>query len=78
MLVTLFLVPVGWPGAVLGFFWFRVFDVVKPYPANRFERLPGGVGIMADDFMAGRLRQPRAPRDAGVMESGQLDNLVIG
>jgi phosphatidylglycerophosphatase A len=52
MLVTLFLVPVGWPGAVLGFFWFRLFDVVKPYPANRFERLPGGVGIMADDFMA--------------------------
>jgi phosphatidylglycerophosphatase A len=52
MLVTLFLIPVGWPGAVLGFLWFRVLDVVKPYPANRLERLPGGVGIMADDFMA--------------------------
>ena len=52
MLVTLFLVPVAWPGAILGFVWFRVFDVVKPYPANRLERLPGGIGIMADDFMA--------------------------
>ena len=52
MLVTLFLIPAGWPGAVVGFFWFRVFDVIKPYPANRLERLPGGVGIMADDFMA--------------------------
>jgi phosphatidylglycerophosphatase A len=52
MLVTLFLIPVAWPGAILGFLWFRVFDVIKPYPANRLERLPGGVGIMADDFMA--------------------------
>jgi phosphatidylglycerophosphatase A len=52
MLVTLFLNPVGWWGALAGFFWFRVFDVVKPYPANRLERLHGGVGIMADDAMA--------------------------
>jgi phosphatidylglycerophosphatase A len=52
MLVTLFLVRVAWPGAVLGFLWFRVFDVVKPFPANRLERLPGGIGIMADDAMA--------------------------
>ena len=53
MLVTLFLVPGGWGGALLAFFLFRIFDVVKPYPANRLERLPGGVGIMADDVMAG-------------------------
>lgn len=52
MLVTLFLIPVGWQGAFLGFFWFRLFDVIKPYPANRLERLPGGFGIMADDLMA--------------------------
>ena len=31
---------------------FRVFDVIKPYPANRLERLHGGVGVMADDAMA--------------------------
>jgi phosphatidylglycerophosphatase A len=52
MLVTLFLVPVGWAGALLAFLLFRVCDIVKPYPANRLERLPGGVGIMADDIMA--------------------------
>ena len=52
MLVTLFLAPVGWRGALLGFFLFRVADVLKPFPANRLERLPGGVGVMADDAMA--------------------------
>jgi phosphatidylglycerophosphatase A len=52
MLITLFLNPVGWIGALAGFFLFRVFDVIKPYPANRLERLHGGVGVMADDAMA--------------------------
>lgn len=52
MLVTLFLNPVGWAGALAGFVLFRLFDVVKPYPANRFERLHGGIGVMADDAMA--------------------------
>ena len=52
MLVTLFLVPVGWTGAIAGFLLFRLLDIVKPYPANRLERLPGGIGVMADDFMA--------------------------
>lgn len=32
---------------------FRVFDVVKPFPVRRLERLPGAWGIMADDVMAG-------------------------
>ena len=53
MLVTLFLVPVGWAGTLLAFLFFRLADIVKPYPANRLERLPGGAGIMADDLMAG-------------------------
>jgi phosphatidylglycerophosphatase A len=52
MLITLFLVPVGWRGAIGGFLLFRVADVIKPFPANRLERLPGGVGVMADDAMA--------------------------
>jgi len=52
MLITLFLNPVGWAGALLAFFLFRLFDVIKPYPSNRFEALPGGVGVMADDGMA--------------------------
>src|SRR5437867_4450301 len=52
MLVTLFLNPVSWTSALGGFFLFRLFDVVKPYPANRLERLRGGMGVMADDAMA--------------------------
>jgi len=52
-LVTLVATGVGAAGTVLGFFVFRALDIVKPWPANRFERFPGGVGIMADDLMAG-------------------------
>jgi phosphatidylglycerophosphatase A len=52
MLITLFLNPVGWVGALAGFLIFRIFDVIKPYPANRLERLHGGIGVMADDAMA--------------------------
>jgi phosphatidylglycerophosphatase A len=52
MLITLFLNPVRLNGAFVGFLFFRATDVIKPYPANRLERLPGGVGVMADDAMA--------------------------
>jgi phosphatidylglycerophosphatase A len=52
MLITLAFVPVGFKGAVIGFFVFRVLDVVKPFPANRLERLHGGLGVMADDAAA--------------------------
>ena len=52
MLVTLAFIPVGLSGALLGFVLFRIFDVVKPYPAGRLERLHGGLGVMADDAMA--------------------------
>ena len=52
MLVTMFMNPIGWLSAAVGFFLFRLFDVIKPYPANRLEHLPGGVGVMADDLMA--------------------------
>jgi phosphatidylglycerophosphatase A len=52
MLLTLFMHPVGWAGAIGGFFLFRAFDVLKPYPADRLEQLRGGLGVMADDGMA--------------------------
>ena len=52
MLLTLFMTGVGWTGAVAGFLLFRLFDIVKPFPARRLEHLPGGVGVMADDAMA--------------------------
>ena len=52
MLITLALIPVSVMGAVVGFFVFRLLDIVKPWPAGAFEQLPGGVGVMADDGMA--------------------------
>ena len=43
-----------WPLWVMGsFLLFRLFDIVKPYPARKLESLPGGLGIMADDLIAG-------------------------
>ena len=39
----------------LAFLLFRLFDIVKPWPIGAAERLPGGLGIMADDVIAGVL-----------------------
>jgi phosphatidylglycerophosphatase A len=41
------------PAVILGFVLFRFFDILKPYPIRRLERLPGGLGVMADDVLAG-------------------------
>jgi phosphatidylglycerophosphatase A len=56
-LITFLFVPwslVGraWP-VVVGFLAFRVFDIWKPYPINRLEALESGLGVMADDVLAG-------------------------
>lgn len=53
MLVSLFLVPVSWIGLAVGFLLFRLLDIVKPFPCRGAEKLPGGLGIMADDLIAG-------------------------
>lgn len=52
-LVALAFVPLGWIGYTAGFLLFRAFDIVKPYPAGRLERVPGGPGIVLDDLAAG-------------------------
>lgn len=53
MAVSVLLLPLT-PGAIIaGFVLFRVFDIAKPYPANTLQRLPGGVGVMIDDLVAG-------------------------
>jgi phosphatidylglycerophosphatase A len=44
---------VNWKYLLLGFILFRVFDIWKPWPIRPLEKLPGGWGIMADDWMAG-------------------------
>jgi phosphatidylglycerophosphatase A len=53
MLVSLLFLPGTWPVMVAAFIAFRVFDIVKPWPAGRLEDVPGGWGVMADDVMAG-------------------------
>lgn len=52
MLTLLFLAPTA-KTLLAGFLLFRLFDVLKPYPSNRLQDLPGASGIMADDLMAG-------------------------
>jgi phosphatidylglycerophosphatase A len=52
MLITLALLDVTIAGAVVGFFIFRILDIVKPWPSADFEKLHGGLGVMADDAMA--------------------------
>jgi phosphatidylglycerophosphatase A len=43
----------NWKYLLVGFILFRVFDIWKPFPARQAESLPGGLGIMADDWIAG-------------------------
>ena len=53
MMVALTFVRGPWIIWPAGFVLFRLFDIVKPYPVGRAERLPGGVGIVMDDVLAG-------------------------
>ena len=48
-----FLSSVSIRGVVIGFVLFRLFDILKPYPIRKLERLHGGLGVMADDALAG-------------------------
>lgn len=54
-LVVFLFVPfgVGWPMILAGFLLFRLFDIWKPYPIDHLQSLPGGLGICADDILAG-------------------------
>ena len=45
-------VPLNWKYLLLGFILFRGFDIWKPFPVRQAESLPGGWGIMADDWLA--------------------------
>lgn len=54
-LVVFLFVPAGlaWPFALAAFILFRLFDILKPYPIDDLQHLPGGLGICADDLVAG-------------------------
>jgi phosphatidylglycerophosphatase A len=52
-LVGNYLAPFQWTSLLCSFLLFRLFDITKIFPINRLEQLPGGVGIVLDDVMAG-------------------------
>jgi phosphatidylglycerophosphatase A len=54
-IVAFLFVPLSVKTLVLGFFLFRFFDIVKPFPVYKMESLEGGLGITMDDVMAGIL-----------------------
>ncbi len=46
-------VPREVPFVLMAFILFRLFDIWKPYPIHKIQKLPGGWGILADDLLAG-------------------------
>jgi len=53
-LITMLWVPKTLPFIIMGFFLFRFFDILKPFPIRRMERkLKGGFGVVLDDVAAG-------------------------
>lgn len=54
-LVTLLFIPLGvpWQFILAGFLLFRLFDIWKPFPIDNLQSLPGGIGVCADDVLAG-------------------------
>ncbi|MDD4857478.1 MAG: phosphatidylglycerophosphatase A [Candidatus Krumholzibacteria bacterium] len=53
MQVTLLAMEPSLLMGAIGFLLFRVFDILKPFPAGRSQKLPGGLGVVIDDVIAG-------------------------
>jgi phosphatidylglycerophosphatase A len=51
--IALLLSPADWRHGLIALVLFRLFDITKPFPVRRLERLPGGWGIVFDDVAAG-------------------------
>lgn len=53
-LIAVFLLPLSWLSIILGFLFFRFFDIIKPFPIGLIDRkINGSVGIVLDDIVAG-------------------------
>ena len=53
-LITMLWIPKTVPFIIIGFFLFRFFDILKPFPIRRLEKeLKGGYGVVLDDVLAG-------------------------
>lgn len=53
MCISMLFLPVTWFSVLLALLLFRFFDIVKPLYIRKAEDLPGGIGVMADDVLAG-------------------------
>jgi phosphatidylglycerophosphatase A len=53
MTLAVLTLPIDAVSLTVGFVLFRVFDVLKPFPAGTAQHLPGGLGVMLDDLIAG-------------------------
>ena len=51
--MAMLFLPREWPFVLTALILFRLFDIWKPYPIHRIEKLPGGWGVMTDDLVAG-------------------------
>ena len=51
--IGILFIPFSFSYAVMAFILFRIFDIIKPFPARSLESLTGGLGIMIDDIIAG-------------------------
>ncbi len=52
-MLALIMAPLTWQALLAGFILFRAFDITKPFPIRRLEKLPEGIGIVVDDLGAG-------------------------
>ena len=52
-LITIILIPFTWRNLIAGFFLFRFFDILKPFPIKKLEKIKGGFGVVLDDLLAG-------------------------
>lgn len=53
MMITLYLIPNSLAAVGIGFFLFRLFDILKPFPVRNVEHVAGAWGVMLDDALAG-------------------------
>lgn len=53
MYITMMFIPLTATTLIAGFIFFRLFDILKPFYIKKLEKLPGGVGVMMDDVLAG-------------------------
>lgn len=53
LMVSMIGIKPTWEYILIAFILFRIFDILKPFPIKRFEKLEAGLGIMADDVVAG-------------------------